>query len=168
MPLNNGVLFVCSHNSARSQMAHGWLKHFAGDRFAVYSAGVDPGTLHPLAVRAMAEVGVDIAGHQADGIERYLGRVPIYHLVIVCDQAAQTCPRIWPGARERHEWFFEDPSSATGSDEQRLAVFRRVRDQIRAKVQTWLAEQPEPAAGTGVGSGGSGGSGDSGDSGGVG
>ncbi len=148
MSLNNGVRFVCSHNSARSQMAQGWLEHLAGDRFEVYSAGVEPGTLNPLSVTAMAEVGIDISDHVAEGIDKYLGKVPIYHLIIVCDKASQTCPRIWPGARERYEWLFEDPSAATGSDDDKLVVFRRVRDEIKAKIEAWLQSLDTPAATT--------------------
>lgn len=140
MALINGVLFVCSHNSARSQMAEGWLRHLASDRFKVYSAGVEPGTLNPLTVKAMAEVGIDISGHRAKGIDEFLGKVPIYHLIIVCDKAAQTCPRSWPGARTRQSWLFDDPSAATGSEEQKLEVFRRVRDEIRARIEQWLTE----------------------------
>lgn len=149
MSLNNGVLFVCSHNSARSQMAQAWLNHLAGDRFEAHSAGVEPGTLNPLSVKAMAEVGIDISDHVAEGIDKYLGKVPIYHLIIVCDKASQTCPRIWPGARERHEWLFDDPSAATGTDDEKLAVFRRVRDEIKAQVEAWRAEQSQPAPAAG-------------------
>ena len=143
---NNGVLFVCTHNSARSQMAHGWLEHLAGDRFRVYSAGVAPGTLNPLAVEAMAEAGVDISHHAAEGIDAYLGKVAIRHLITVCDRAADTCPRLWPGARERQSWTFDDPSAAEGTPAEKLAVFRRVRDEIRAKVETWVATAATPEA----------------------
>jgi arsenate reductase len=144
--MNNGVLFVCSHNSARSQMAEGLLRTLASDRFDVYSAGVEPGTLNPLAVKALAELGIDISHHQAEGINKYLGRVPIYTLIIVCDKAAQTCPRIWPGARETLHWYFDDPAAASGSEEEKLAAFRTVRDQIKAKLEAWLAEsQPSEA-----------------------
>jgi arsenate reductase len=135
MATNNGVLFVCSHNSARSQMAEGWLRHLAGDRFEVASAGVEPGTLNPLAVEAMREVGIDISGHKAEGITNYLGHWPVYYLIVVCDKAAQTCPRIWPGSRERIHWYFDDPSAATGTRENKLKVFRRVRDEIRDKLE---------------------------------
>lgn len=151
MAINNGVLFVCSHNSARSQMAQGWLEHLAGDRFAVYSAGVEPGVLNPMAVRAMAEVGIDISHHVAEGIHKYLGKVAIYHLIIVCDKASQTCPRIWPGARERHEWIFDDPSAAMGSEDEKLDVFRRVRDEIREKIEGWLSEQSQGASASSTG-----------------
>ncbi|HVP73398.1 MAG TPA: arsenate reductase ArsC [Phycisphaerales bacterium] len=143
MDVNNGVLFVCSHNSARSQMAEGWLRHLAGDRFQVASAGVEPGTLNPLAVEATKEAGIDISHHKAHGIKDYLGRWPVYYLIIVCDKAAQTCPRIWPGSRERIAWYFDDPSAATGSREDKLKVFRRVRDEIRERISTWLAERHE-------------------------
>lgn len=147
MGLNNAVLFVCSHNSARSQMAEGWLRHLAGDHFDVASAGVEPGTLNPLAVEVMAEVGIDISGHSAQGIREYLGHWPVYSLIVVCDKAAETCPRIWPGSRERLQWSFDDPSAAQGSREERVAVFRRVRDEIRDKIQDWLAvkAQTRPA-----------------------
>lgn len=144
MVRNPVVLFVCSHNSARSQMAEGWLRHLAGDRFEVHSAGVEPGTLNPLAVRAMNEVGIDISHHHAKGIKDYLGKVPVYYLIVVCDKAAKSCPRIWPGMRERHSWLFDDPSAAEGTEEQKLAVFRRVRDEIREKIEAWLAEPSTP------------------------
>jgi len=138
--MNSGVLFVCSHNSSRSQMAEGWLRHLAGDMFDVYSAGVEPGTLNPFAVKAMDEVGIDISSHKAEGIKKYLGRVPVYYLVIVCDKAAQTCPRIWPGSRERLHWFFDDPAAVEGTDEQKLAAFREVRDEIKEQIERWLIE----------------------------
>ena len=140
MSIGNNVLFVCSHNSARSQMAEGWLRHLAGDRFVVHSAGVEPGVLNPLSVKAMAEVGIDISSHKAEGISEYLGKLPVYYLIVVCDKAAESCPRIWPGVGERVHWFFEDPSAATGSEEDKLAVFRRVRDEIKRQIEQWLAE----------------------------
>lgn len=133
------VLFVCSHNSARSQMAEGWLKHLAEDQFNVASAGVEPGVLNPLSVRAMAEVGIDLSQNRAEGIATYLGRRRVDYLIVVCDKASQTCPRVWPGVCERLDWSFDDPSAAQGSEEERLAVFRRVRDEIRASVEEWIA-----------------------------
>ncbi len=148
MGLNNGVLFVCSHNSARSQMAEGWLRHLAGDHFEVASAGVEPGTLNPLAVEAMKEVGIDISRQKAEGIKDYLGTWPVYHLIIVCDKAALTCPRIWPGSRERITWYFDDPTAATGTREEKLKVFRRVRDEIRASIEAWLAGHSTGLSGT--------------------
>lgn len=134
------VLFVCSHNSARSQMAEGWLRHLAGDRFEARSAGVEPGVLNPLSVKAMAEVGIDISHHKAEGIKQYLGVVPVRYLIVVCDRAAQSCPTVWPNILDRYNWPFEDPSAATGSEDQKLAVFRRVRDEIKVKLEQWLTE----------------------------
>jgi arsenate reductase len=119
-------------------MAEGWLRHLAGDRFEVRSAGVDPGTLNPLAVRAMDEVGIHISDHQAEGIKAYLGRVALAHLIVVCDKAAQTCPRVWPGHPVRHYWPFEDPAAVDGSEEEKMQVFRRVRDEIRQQIESWL------------------------------
>ena len=144
MHLNNGVLFVCSHNSARSQMAEGWLRHLASDRFDVASAGVEPGTLNPLAIEAMAEVGIDISHHKAEGITQYLGKWPVYYLIVVCDKAAQSCPRIWPGSRATLHWFFDDPAAVQGTHEEKLQAFRRVRDEIRTKLEQWLATTPAP------------------------
>lgn len=141
MSFKRGVLFVCSHNSARSQMAEGWLRHLAGDRFEVASAGVEPGALHPLAVRVMAEVGVDISGHKAESIARYLGRWDVSYLIVVCAQAAERCPRVWPNVLGRMQWFFDDPSAVEGSEAARLEAFREVRDAIRAKIEGWLASQ---------------------------
>lgn len=140
---NNGVLFVCSHNSSRSQMAEGWLRHLAGDQFQVASAGVEPGTINPLAVEAMAEVGIDISHHKAQGINEYLGHWPVYYLIVVCDKAAETCPRVWPGSRERLHWFFDDPAAVKGTREEKMSVFRRVRDEIRDRIEQWIASLPE-------------------------
>lgn len=134
------VMFVCSQNSARSQMAEGLLRHLAGDRFHVYSAGIDPGQLNPLAVEAMNEIGMDISGHEAQGIKKYLGHVPVSYLIIVCDRAAKACPSVWPGIWERFIWPFEDPAAATGSHEDKLAAFCKVRDQIKAKLEHWLED----------------------------
>ena len=132
------VIFVCTHNASRSQMAHGLLRHAASDRFEVQSAGVEPGTVHPLAVKAMAEIGSDIAGHVAEGIDVYQGKFDYDAVILVCHKAADTCPVDWPGARQRLHWFFDDPSAATGSQEERLAVFRRVRDQIAERIDAWV------------------------------
>jgi arsenate reductase len=138
MPSKPVVLFVCSHNSARSQMAEGWLRHLAGDRYDARSAGVDPGTLNPLAVRAMDEVGIDISGHRAEGVRQYLGHVPVAYLVIVCDKAARSCPRVWPGVRDRFFWPFDDPAAVEGTAEQKLEAFRQIRDEIRSAISAWL------------------------------
>ena len=131
------VLFLCTHNSARSQMAEGLLKYLAGDRFEAYSAGTVATRVRPEALSVMAELGMDISGQESKTLERYLGE-PFEYVVTVCDDANESCP-VFPGARERLHWSFEDPSRAEGEGEMRLAVFRRVRDEILARVDAELA-----------------------------
>jgi arsenate reductase (thioredoxin) len=131
------VLFLCTHNSARSQMAEGLLRYLAGDRFEAMSAGTDATHVRPLAIRAMDEIGVDISGQESKTLERYLDE-PIDYVITVCDDANEACP-FFPGAQNRLHWSFEDPSRAEGSDEERLEVFRRVRDGIKDRVQAELA-----------------------------
>jgi len=128
------VLFICTHNSARSQMAEGLLRHLGGEqRFEVFSAGTEATFVRPLAIRVMAELGIDISGHASKTLERYLGQ-PFDEVITVCDTAAETCP-VFPGARHRRHWSLEDPSRATGSETEQLAVYRRVRDEIRARIE---------------------------------
>ncbi|GIV61074.1 MAG: ArsC family transcriptional regulator [Rhodothermaceae bacterium] len=129
MPDKKRVLFVCTHNSARSQMAEGLLRAMAGDRYEVMSAGTEPRGVHPLAVEAMREIGIDLSGHRSEHVDRYLDP-PADIVVTVCDSAKEACPYV--PARERliHH-SFEDPSAATGTEAERLAAFRRVRDAIR-------------------------------------
>jgi arsenate reductase len=123
---------LCTHNSARSQMAEGLLRHLAGDRFGAHSAGTEATHVRPLAVRAMDEVGVDITGQESKTLERYLGE-PFDYVITVCDDANEACP-FFPGARNRLHWSFEDPARVEGSEEERLAIFRRVRDEIRERI----------------------------------
>jgi arsenate reductase len=133
------VLFICTHNSARSQMAEGWLRHLAGDRFEPHSAGTEATAVRPLAVRAMAEVGIDISIAESKTLERYRGE-PWDYVVTVCDQASEGCP-IFPGKAERLHWSLPDPSKATGSEDEQLSVYRGVRDRIRANIEE-LASRP--------------------------
>jgi arsenate reductase len=132
------VLFVCIHNSARSQMAEAWVNHLYGDRFEASSAGLEPGTLNPLAVRVMAEEGIDIAGAPTKSVFDLYKAGKLYHYVItVCDtEAAERCP-IFPGMNQRLHWSFSDPARATGSEEEKMAQVRAVRDEIRAQVEAW-------------------------------
>jgi arsenate reductase (thioredoxin) len=130
------VLFLCTHNSARSQMAEGLLRDLAGDQFEVMSAGTEATHVRPLAIRALDEIGVDISGQESKSLERYLDE-PIDYVITVCDDANGACP-FFPGAQNRLHWSFEDPSRAEGSDEERLEVFRRVRDGIKDRVQAEL------------------------------
>jgi arsenate reductase len=127
------VLFLCTGNSARSQMAEGYLRHVAGDRFEPISAGIQPKGLNPLAVEAMREVGIDISGHTSKNVVNLLGQhVPF--VVTVCDNAKERCP-IFPGTWEFLHWSFEDPAEAVGSHDERLVVFRRVRDEIIQRIE---------------------------------
>jgi arsenate reductase (thioredoxin) len=130
------VLFLCTHNSARSQMAEGLLRNLAGDRFEVMSAGTEATHVRPLAVRAMEEVGVDISGQESETLDRYLSE-PFDRVITVCDEANEACP-FFPGASERLHWSFPDPSKAEGTDEERLQVFRRVRDDIGDRIRREL------------------------------
>ncbi len=127
------VLFLCTHNSARSQMAEGLLRHAAGDRFEVFSAGTEETRVNPLAIEAMSELGVDITSHSSKTLDRFLDQALDY-VVTVCDNANESCP-VFPWASERIHWSFEDPSLATGSHEERLAEFCRIRDQISEKLR---------------------------------
>ena len=129
---------MCTHNSARSQMAEGLLRQLAGNRFEAHSAGTEATHVRPLAVRAMDEVGVDISGQESKTLDRYLGE-PFDYVVTVCDDANEACP-VFPGAKNRRHWSLPDPSAAEGTEEERLAVFRSVRDGIRDRVQAELVD----------------------------
>jgi arsenate reductase (thioredoxin) len=133
------VLFLCTHNSARSQMAEALLRHRGGDRFEVASAGTEARGVNPLAVRAMAEIGVDMDGHTSKTLDRFLGERWDY-VVTVCDSTNESCP-MFPGASTRLHWSFDDPSAATGGEEERLRVFRRVRDEIAERIESWWAQR---------------------------
>src|SRR5262245_24417499 len=132
------VLFLCTHNSARSQMAEGFLRALAGDRFEVESAGSEKTRVHPLAIRAMHELGIDIESHQSKTLERFLDE-PWDYVITVCDSANESCP-IFARIVRRMHWSVADPSRAVGSEDGRLQVFRRVRDAISARIRAWLAE----------------------------
>ena len=130
------VLFLCTHNSARSQMAEALLRTLAGDRFEVASAGTEVTRVHPLAIAAMREVGVDLRGHTSKTVDGLLGQ-PWDHVITVCDSANERCP-VFPARTHRLHWSFRDPSQATGSEEERLATFRQVRGAIQRRIEDWL------------------------------
>lgn len=135
------VLILCTGNSCRSQMAEGYVRHLAGDRFNVLSAGTNPSEqVHPLAVQVMAEDGVDISSQRPKGLREYLGRVPVHYLIIVCGGAQEACPRIWPGLGERLFWPFDDPAAFEGTDPETVAEFRSVRGEIRSRIEGWVSE----------------------------
>lgn len=135
------VLFICIHNSARSQMAEAWLNQICGERFVAQSAGLEPGTLNPFVVEAMAEVDIDIAGKATQAVFDVWKSGPLFaYVVTVCDEtSAEKCP-VFPGPAQRLHWGFPDPSVLTGTHEEKLAGVRRIRDEIRAKVETWCEE----------------------------
>ena len=142
------VLFVCIHNSARSQMAEAWLNGLCPAWFEAHSAGLEPGLLNPLVVEVMAEVGIDIASAQTKSVFEMFGSGRLFaHVVTVCDETnAERCP-VFPGGAPRIHWSFPDPSAATGSREERLQRTREVREMIKAKVEEWCATRcGEPAA----------------------
>ncbi len=134
------ILFVCIHNSARSQMAEELLRKLAGDRFEVESAGIEPGKLNPVVVEVLKEIGIDITGKKTQAVMDLLKQSKLYNYVItVCDEtSAERCP-IFPGVAKRLHWGFPDPSKFEGTWEQKLAQNRVVRDQIKQKIGQWLA-----------------------------
>jgi arsenate reductase len=135
------VIFICTDNSARSQMAEGLLRHLAGERFQPYSAGTAPTHLHPLAVAAMQEIGIDISGQRAKDARDYAERKFDY-VITVCDQARETCP-IFPGAHHQLHWSLPDPAVAEGEETARLVAFRQVRDDLAARIRQ-LIEGADP------------------------
>lgn len=139
------VLFLCTGNSARSQMAEAILRNLAGDQFKVLSAGSEPKGIHPLTVQAMDEIGISLDGHRSKPLSEFLGNTSVKYVIFVCDRAEATCPAIWPFALQSICWPFEDPAACDGTDEERLETFRRVRDQIRERISTWLEREVNPA-----------------------
>src|SRR5688572_14494177 len=132
------VLVLCTGNSCRSHMAEGFLRAASGARFRVASAGSKPaGYVHPLAIKAMAEVGVDISSHNSKHLSEFLNE-PVQTVITVCGNADQVCP-IFPGQLNRYHWPFEDPAHAVGSEEEKLKVFRQVRDQMRSVFEAYAA-----------------------------
>jgi arsenate reductase len=134
------ILILCVGNAARSQMAEAFLKKYAGDRFEIYSAGFEPQDIHPLTRQVMAEVGLDLKGQYAKGVKDFLGVMDFRYLIIVCQKTEERCPRIFPGVLQRLYWPFEDPVAYQGPEEEKLAKFRQVRDEIEARIRLWLKE----------------------------
>lgn len=130
------ILFLCTHNSARSQMAEGLLRTLGGDRFEAHSAGTEATFVRPLAIRAMAEIGIDISRQTSKTLDRYLDDT-FEAVITVCDQANEACP-VFFGARRRLHWSLPDPSQATGTEAEQLAAYRQVRDDLRRRIETEL------------------------------
>ncbi len=138
MPEKKRVLFVCTGNSARSQMAEGFLRHLAGDDYEVSSAGTEPSAVNPLAIEVMKEKGIDLSQHRSKSITEFLGQ-EFDVVVTVCDSARETCP-VFPTNELQLHWSFEDPAAAEGTRAQRLQVFRQVRDEIEARVRGFIEQ----------------------------
>lgn len=136
------VIFLCTGNSARSQMAEGFLRTYAGDHYNVFSAGLEPKGLNPYAVRAMEEKGIDISQQQSSDVRQYMGHLNFATIVTVCDHAEQNCPRTFLLSAGNHlHWSFEDPAAFVGTQEETLSKFRQVRDEIDVAVRAWLTDQ---------------------------
>lgn len=129
------VLILCTANSARSQMAEGLLRSALGDKFEVFSAGTKPTSVRPEAIDVMREVGVDISGHPSKSVDEFLGQ-EFRYVITVCDNAKESCP-VFPGRAKRIHWSFEDPAVVEGAEEERKAVFRRIRDEIAERVSAF-------------------------------
>lgn len=133
------VLFVCTGNSCRSQMAEGWLRHRAGGHFEVFSAGTHPTSVHPLAIQVMGERGVDLSTHRSKSVDEFLGQ-PFDYVVTVCGSANEECP-LFPGPAQRLHWDIEDPVCVVGTEAEVLEVFRAVRDRLQGFVKTFVEER---------------------------
>jgi len=141
------VLFLCTGNSARSQMAEALLRKYGGGRFEVYSAGLEPKEIHPYTLKVMKEIGISLAGQRSKHISEYMGKIHFGYVITVCAHADASCPAVFPGMGQRLHWAFDDPSAFYGTDAQILDRFRRVRDEIDDRIQAWLQEQGIPLQG---------------------
>lgn len=140
------VLFLCTGNTTRSQMAEAFLRAYGGEHFEAYSAGLEPSEIHPLTRQVMQEIGFDLQGQRSKDVTEYMGRMHFGYLITVCARAEKNCPRTFPGVSERLHWEFEDPVAFEGPDQEKLNKFRAVRDQVRQRVVDWLAEMGQGAS----------------------
>lgn len=138
------VLFLCSGNSARSQMAEGLLRWHGNGFFEVFSAGLEPKGIHPLTVKVMNDVGYDMREHRSKSINEFIGKQDFDYLITVCDRADKNCP-IFPGMGTRLHWGFEDPAAFEGTEEEKLQKFRQIRELIDHRILMWLTELGLPA-----------------------
>jgi arsenate reductase len=134
------VLFLCTGNTARSQMAEAFLRKYGGDLFEAYSAGLEPSEINPYVYQVMEEVGLDLSGQRSKSVSEYMGKVHFGYLITVCADAEEKCPAVFPGMGQRLFWPFDDPAAFEGSNEEKLRKFREVRDQIEQRIVDWLAE----------------------------
>ncbi len=134
------VIFLCTGNSARSQMAEAYLRKYVGDRFEAHSAGLDPQGINPFTIRVMDEVGISLDGQSSKSVNEYLGKTHFPYVITVCGHAEENCPRVFLTQGKHIHWEFEDPAAFEGSEEEKLEKFRQIRDQVDQKIQTWLEE----------------------------
>ena len=140
------VLFLCTGNSCRSQMSEAILRDKYGDRFDAHSAGTDPKGVHPLTVRVLEEIGIDASKLRSKSVKEYLGRLWVHYLIIVCQHAEESCPRIFPGMVQRLLWKFDDPPAFQGTEVEKLEKFRQVRDEIATAIDVWVTLLDESGA----------------------
>ena len=138
MDTRKNIFILCTRNSARSQMAEGILRRHVGDRFHVYSAGLNPNRIHPLVEPVMQEIGIDTTGQRSKNVKEYLGKITAHYLIVVCENAERNCPKTFPGLGERLYWPFDDPAAVEGTEKEQLEAFRRARDEIAARLREWL------------------------------
>ncbi len=134
------VIFLCTGNSARSQMAEAFLRKYADDRFEGHSAGLDPRGINPFTIRVMDEVGISLEGQSSKSVNKYLGEMHFPYVITVCGHAEENCPRVFLTQGKHIHWEFEDPAAFEGSEEEKLEKFRQIRDQVDQKIQKWLEE----------------------------
>jgi arsenate reductase len=134
------VLFLCTGNSARSQMGEAFLRRYAGDHFKVHSAGLKPQGINPWTITVMEEIGYDLSGQESTDVTKYLGREHFGYLITVCAHAEEHCPKTFLGVSERIHWPIQDPAAFKGSEKETLRRFRKARDEIDARIKAWLAE----------------------------
>jgi arsenate reductase (thioredoxin) len=137
------VLFLCTGNSARSQIAEAFLRTMAGDRYEAFSAGLEPKEIHPLTRKVMSEADIDISQQYSKALKDYMGKVHFSHLITVCSEAEKRCPTVFPGMGIRLHWNIEDPAAFVGTEEEKLAKFREIREVVKKRVQEWLASQKD-------------------------
>ena len=138
---NERVLFLCTGNTARSQMAEAFLRKYAGRHLEAYSAGLQPSSVNPYTERVMREIGIDLSGQHSKSVREYLGKMSFSYLITVCAEAEANCPTTFPGISQRLSWVFDDPAAVEGSEEERLEKFREVRDQIERRIKLWVEEK---------------------------
>ena len=135
------VLFLCTGNSARSQMAQAYLNHLAGDYFEAYSAGLNPSEIHPLTHQVMNEEEISLENHSSKHLNQYMGKVHFGYLITVCSDADENCPSTFPGMGKRLHWDIEDPAAFNGTDQEKVSKFREIRAEIQSRIRTWIMEK---------------------------